>query len=76
MAGIYLFYDITYPIRLVDENITPANWPEERLTDVDPGLTWDEENEIWTGLQNTLGGGRFKQQLIVVSEGKIYFEGY
>ena len=49
-------------------------WPAAR-PGIDADKVWDEETEAWI-TNDARGGGRYKQQLVAVSDqGKIYFGG-
>jgi hypothetical protein len=47
--------------------IPPNTWPEVRPDEYDSDLSWDEESGDWT--LTVTGGGRYKQQLIVIGQG-------
>ena len=78
-----IFYREYYPITIgVPGSSSPAPFPAERLDDYDPDQIFDESENDWTAidsgdvLASGLGGGRYGQQIVVVSDqAKIYFGG-
>lgn len=50
------------------------SWPDDRPVAYDPDKYWDEETDAWVAGELT-GGGRYKQQLVVVNDGGHVFFG-
>jgi len=53
-----------------------ANWPDARPVGYDSDKGWDETNDVWSTSETykAKGGGKYRTQIIVVAEDKIYFE--
>lgn len=51
------------------------DWPQDRPATYDPDEVWDETNDQWSSDEALLkaGGGRLKNQIVVVGHKKIYF---
>lgn len=50
-----------------------ASWPTGRPEDYNPDKSWDEETGVWI-TSDSRGGGKYKQQLVVINDrGDVYF---
>lgn len=74
------FQRVYYPITILESagSSVPATFPKERRDNYGPDDIWDEDSGTWKNPNevnpSALGGGRYNQQLVVVSDqGKIYF---
>jgi len=55
----------------VYENLTV--WPNERPSNYDPDLFWDEEDQEWNNDRLTMPGNRIEWLVVLGDEGEIYF---
>jgi hypothetical protein len=78
----YTVYSVeTYPITIVASAPYVPPWPSARPSGYDGDLVWDEVNQEWIDpdsaegiIINAAGGGRYRRQLVVVCNGKVYYE--
>jgi hypothetical protein len=72
MSAYFTFNSFLYPVRLI-ANPETFIYPEPRA-DLVGSVTWNFEEGIWDASQDILskGGGRYKNNLVVISKDKIY----
>lgn len=76
-SPVYKASFLTYNIN-IGNGVIPINWPSDRNAITGNNVEWDEEDEVWTPDLEFInaGSGKLKIQLVVVADGKVYFEDY